>query len=158
MLIIAVGLNAVGASPACAEESEHASESIHHAAHDHHPNFPGMFVGITSESRREKGIALGIEYERRLNKSFGIGLVAEHTFGDLDFWVYAVPFAYHTGRWKFYIAPGIEDGDHGSESLLRIGGEYAYEVGEWEISPQLDWDLVDGEEAFVFGVVFGKGF
>lgn len=117
-----------------------------------------MFVGITSEQRREAGLAIGIEYERRLNKSFGIGLVAEHTFGDFNFWVYAVPFAYHTGRWKFYIAPGIEDGDHGSESLLRIGGEYAYEVGGWEVSPQLDWDFVDGEQVFVFGVVFGKGF
>ena len=158
MLIIVVGLNAVGASPACAEEGEHASESVHHAAHDFHPNFLGIFVGISSESRREKGIALGIEYERRLNKSFGVGLVAEHTSGDLDFWVYAVPFAYHTGRWKFYIAPGIEDGDHGSESLFRIGGEYAYEVGEWEISPQLDWDFVGGEQVWVLGVVIGKGF
>lgn len=92
MLIIAVDLNAVGASAACAEESEHASESVHHAAHDYHPNFLGMFVGITSES------------------------------------------------------------------LLRLGGEYAYEVGEWEISPQLDWDFVDGEQVWVLGVVFGKGF
>ena len=101
MVILAAGLSAVGTSPAYAEESEHESESGHEAAHDFHPNFLGMFVGVTSESRREKGIALGIEYERRLNKSFGVGLVAEHTVGDLDFWVYAVPFAYHTGRWKF---------------------------------------------------------
>ena len=158
MLIIAVGLNAVGASPTCAEESEHESEPVHHAAHDFHPNFLGIFVGISSESRRERGIALGIEYERRLNKSFGIGLVAEYTSGDLDFWVYAVPFAYHTGRWKLYVAPGIEDGDHGTESLIRIGAEYAYEVGGWEVSPQLDLDFVNGEEVFVLGVVFGKGF
>ena len=71
-----------------------------------------MFVGITSDSRRERGLALGVEYERRLNKSFGIGLVAE----------------------------------------------YAYEVGEWEISPQLDWDFVNGEQVLVLGVLFGKGF
>ena len=117
-----------------------------------------MFIGITSESRRERGLALGVEYERRLSNSFGIGLLAEHTFGDLNFWVYAVPFAYHTGRWKLYVAPGIEDGDHGSESLLRIGAEYGFEVGEWEISPQLDVDFIGGEEVWVLGVVFGKGF
>jgi len=157
-VLVSAVFSTVGASPAYAEESEHESESVHEAAHGFHPNFLGAFVGVTSESRREKGIPLGIEYERRLNKYIGIGLVAEYTFGDLDFWVYAVPFAYHTGRWKLYVAPGIEDGDHGSEPLIRIGAGYAYEVGEWEISPQLDLDFVDGEEVLVPGVVFGKGF
>ena len=158
MKTLLVVLFATCALPVYAQTVEHESASVHHAAHDFHPNFLGMFVGVTSEARREKGIALGIEYERRLNKSFGIGLLAEYTSGDLDFWVYAVPFAYHTGRWKFYIAPGIEDGHDGSESLIRIGAEYAYEVGAWEISPQLDWDFVDGEQVFVLGVVLGKGF
>ena len=87
VVIVAAVLSAVGASPAYAEESEHESAAGHEAAHDFHPNFLGVFVGITSEERREKGVALGIEYERRLNESFGVGLVAEHTFGDLNFWV-----------------------------------------------------------------------
>ena len=156
--LLLIGLSTIGAPLAFAEESEHIAASGHETEHDFHPNLLAVFVGVTNEDRREKGLALGIEYERRLNKSFGIGAVAEHTFGDLDFWVYAVPFAYHTGRWKFYVAPGIEDGDHGTESLLRLGGEYAYEVGAWEISPQLDWDFVDGEQVFVLGVTFGKGF
>ena len=158
MNTLLVVLCATCALPVYAQTVEHESAAVHDEAHGFHPNFLGAFVGVTSESRREKGVALGIEYERRLNKSFGIGLVAEYTFGDLDFWVYAVPFAYHTGRWKLYVAPGIEDGDHGTESLIRIGAEYAYEVGEWEISPQLDLDFVDGEEVWVLGVVFGKGF
>lgn len=126
--------------------------------HEFHRNFLAGFIGVTHEDRRDNGLALGIEYERRLNKSFGIGLLAEYTIGDLDFWVYAVPFAYHTGRWKLYIAPGIEDGEGGTESLVRLGAEYAFEVGEWEISPQLDVDFVDGEEVLVLGVVIGKGF
>jgi hypothetical protein len=140
-----------------AQTDEHEPNLDHESMHDFHPNLIALFVGVTDEGRHE-ALALGIEYERRLNESFGVGLVAEHTFGDLDFWVYAVPFAYHTGPWKFYIAPGVEDGDHGSESLVRVGGEYAFEVGDWEISPQLDVDLVDGEEVFVLGVTFGKGF
>ena len=78
--------------------------------------------------------------------------------GDLDFWVYALPFAYHSERWKFYVAPGVEDGDEGSEFLARVGGEYAFAAGTWEISPQLNVDFVDGEEVFVLGLVFGKGF
>jgi hypothetical protein len=140
-----------------AQTIEHGPNSGHEATHDIHPNFLALFVGITDEGRRE-AITLGIEYERRMNETFGIGLVVEHAFGDLDFWVYAVPFAYHTGRWKFFVAPGVEDGDHGSEALVRIGGEYAFEFSGWEISPQFDVDFVDGEEVFVLGVAFGKGF
>lgn len=84
--------------------------------------------------------------------------MAERTFRDFDSTVYAMPFAFHTGTWKFYVAPGIEDGDHGSETLVRLGTEYAFEVGAWEISPQLNIDFVDGDEILVLGVVFGKGF
>jgi len=137
-------------APACAEETEHHEEF--------HPNFLALFIGLTSEERRESGLALGIEYEYRLNRSFGIGVLAEHTFGDVDTTVYAMPFAYHTGRWKVYVAPGIEDGDLGNESLWRVGAEYAFEVGRWEVSPQLDIDFVDGDTALVLGVTIGKGF
>ena len=113
---------------------------------------------MTLEERRENGVALGFAYERLVSESFAIGVLAEHTFGDLDFTVYAVPFAFRTGRWKFYIAPGVEDGDHGTESLVRLGSEFAFEVGTWEISPHLAVDFVGGEEVLIPGVVFGKGF
>lgn len=129
-------------------------EAVEHAYHRH---VIALFAGVAHEGARDNGLALGIEYEHRLNARFGIGVLAEHTFGDIDTWVYAVPFAYHRGPWKVYAAPGIEDGEHGSESLLRLGGEYGFEVGEWEIAPQIDLDLVDGEETWVVGVTFGKG-
>ena len=157
-VLVAAGLAVISTPAVYAAEGEHESSSEHESTHDFHRNILALFVGVTHEERRENGAALGIEYERRLNESFGVGLVAEHTFGDLDFWVYAVPFAYHTGRWKLFIAPGVEDTDRGSESLVRLGGEYAYEVGTWEISPQLIVDFVDGEQVLVLGVTIGKGF
>ncbi len=138
--------------------SDHETTTHHESEHDFHPNLLALFVGLSHAGRRDNGVALGIEYERRFTRAFGVGAVIERTFGDEVIWVYVVPFAYHTGRWKFYVAPGIEDGDHGSESLIRLGGEYAYEVGGWEISPQLDVDIVDGDQVLVWGVTFGKGF
>ena len=72
--------------------------------------------------------------------------------------MYGVPFAYHNGQWKLYIAPGVEDGKHGTEFVARIGGEYAFEAGSWEISPQINVDFVDNEEIWVLGVVIGKEF
>ncbi len=56
------------------------------------------------------------------------------------------------------MSSGIEDSDHASESLIRVGGEYAFEVGAWEIAPQINVDFVDGEETVVAGVLIGKGF
>jgi len=156
--VLALLLIVIGAPPAIAQTDEHESVSDHETAHDFHRNLLALFVGGTHEGRRDNGLALGIEYERRLNESFGAGVLAEHTFGDLDFSVYAVPFAYRTGRWKLFIAPGVEDGDHGSESLVRLGGEYAYEIGAGEISPQLDVDFSGGDQTLVLGVTFGKGF
>lgn len=87
-----------------------------------------------------------------------MGGVIERAFGDHDFWVFAVPFAYHTGAWKWYVAPGMENkDDHKNEFLVRIGLEYAFEVGEYELSPQVDVDFVDGEQEYVIGVVFARG-
>lgn len=38
------------------------------------------------------------------------------------------------------------------------GDDFAFAVGEWEISPQVDIDLVDGEQAWVLGLTFGTAF
>ncbi len=141
------------------DSSEHESASAHESAHESHQNVVSFFAGVNHAGRRKNGAALGVGYERLLNESFAIGVLAERTFGDADFWVYAVPFSYRVDRWKFYIAPGIEDSDaHGTESLVRLSAEYAFEAGSWEISPQLAVDFVDGEEVLILGVVFGKGF
>ena len=102
---------------------------------------------------------LGVEYARRFSESFSIAALAERTFGDLDFWVVAVPFGYSLGQWKFFAGPGVEILDDGNNELLvRVGGEYIFEVGEWEVAPQLSIDFVDGDNALVLGVAIGKSF
>lgn len=144
-------------SAMCGQELESSADE---GGHDFHRNWAAFFVGWTSEERRDKGAAFGVEYARHLTPSFAIGAIAERTFGDFDVWVFAVPFAYRTGPWKFYIAPGVEDADltGGGEFLLRLGGEYAFEVGEWELAPQLDIDFVGGDQVIILGVTLGKSF
>lgn len=134
-----------------------AAEDEHHSFH---ANFLGVFAGVTDEDRRERAATFGIEYERRLSERFGIGALVEHAFGDLDFTIYAIPFAWHAGPWKWYVAPGIENSDHhsGNEFLLRVGVEYGFEIGDYEIAPQFDVDFVDGEEVLVLALTFGRGF
>lgn len=144
-----------------AQHEAASTETGHPAGHAHHENTIGLFIGHATEDvgSRENGVALGLEYERRLSPGFGIGGIVEHTYGDLDVWVYALSFAYHSGPWKLYAAPGIEDTERGNERMLRLGIEYGFSVGKWEISPQLDIDFVEREaEVLVFGLTFARGF
>jgi hypothetical protein len=157
------GLASIAASLLLASAPLSAEQAAPHDSpgHSYHRNGIGFFLGAATEEAgsRENGVALGIEYERRLSASFGIGGIAEHTYGDLDVWVYAVSFAYHTGPWRMYAAPGIEDTRHGSEKMLRLGVEYGIPVGRWEIAPQFDIDIVDREaEVLVLGLTFARGF
>ncbi len=159
-LLIALVL--CGAPLVSAYADEHEGEGAHEGGLEYHPNMLGFFLGHTFEGRLET-FALGIEYERRVSRTFGIGVFAEYVTDDVDFFVYGVPFAYHNGRFKTYLAPGVEDSsEEGTEFMLRVGAEYGFEVGEWEISPQLNLDYVDKEGGWegtwVLGVLIGKGF
>jgi hypothetical protein len=159
VVLCAVCTAPVNAQTAEHDSSEHESAAVHESDHASHKNVLALFVGATHVARRENGLALGVGYVRQLNESFGIGVLAEHTFGDENFTVYAVPFTYRVDRWMFYIAPGIEDSDaHGTESLVRLSAEYAFEAGTWEISPQIAVDFVGGDAVLILGLVFGKGF
>jgi hypothetical protein len=122
-------------------------------------NSAGVFVGVTGENRRENGFTLALTYERRFSESFGVGVEAERVFGDLEFWLATVPFAYHYKAWKLFAGPGIEmPDDADNEFLVRIGGEYAFEAGRWEIAPVLAVDFVDSETEVVAGLGFLYGF
>ena len=58
-----------------------------------------------------------------------------------------------------YVAPGIEHEEgHGDHYMVRLGVEYAFQVGKYEIAPQLDVDFVNGDTVFVMGLTFGLGF
>ena len=134
------------------------AEEAEHGAH-HHKNHVGVFVGLTHE-RRENGLALGIDYARRVSDSFSIGAFAERTWGDFNFDVYGVSIAYHVDRWTWAIGPGIEDSQLGNERLWRLGVGYSIDLDERGtiLTPNFYIDIVDGEQVYVLGVALGKGF
>ncbi len=122
-------------------------------------NTAGVFFGLTGEDRRDTGYTVALTYERHFSESFGLGLEVERVFGDLNFWVATVPFAYHFKAWKVFAGPGLEmPDDADNELLVRIGGEYAFEVGRWTIAPTLPLHFVDGETETVGGLGFLYGF
>ena len=129
------------------------------SAQEHHleENEIAVFVGIAHEGR-DDGVAIGVEYERRIDESLGLGLLVEHTFGDLKTWVFAVPLTLHVEDWKFVLAPGIEDRDGRSENLVRIAVGYEFETSNVKMTPTVNVDFVDDETVFVLGVAFGWPF
>ena len=138
----------------CWSATAYTAEEDHHK---HESNEIAVFIGLTHE-RRENGAALGLEYERRIDETLGIGVIAERTWGDFDFWVFAVPLTLHVDRWKFVLAPGIEESGGQSENLVRIAVGYEFESSKAKVTPSLSVDFVDGEAVFVLGVAFGTGF
>lgn len=141
-------------------EEQHADQQeVQHE--QHHPKIPGhtlgIFLGDTTEERRD-GFTVGLEYEYRFSERYGVGLTLEHVAGDFHTDVLVAPVAWHEGPWKFYAGPGVEDGEEGTEALFRMGVEYGFHIGKFEISPQVDMDFVGGDRLLVFGVVFAIGF
>ena len=125
--------------------------------HEHPGNEIAAFAGLADEGG-ENALALGLEYERRINDVLGIGVLAEKTGGDINSWVYAVPITIHAEWWKLIVAPGIEEKHGHTESLIRIGVGREFEVSELKITPSLSIDFVDGETIYLLGVSFGIAF
>ncbi len=132
-----------------------ASEEGHEA--EHSKNVIAGFIGLTHE-RRENGLALGIEYERKLTESVGIGLLAERTWGDFDFWVVAAPVYFGTDTWRFGIGPGVEYADDSTKGLVRAAIAYEFAGEKLHYAPGLAIDFVDGEQVYVLGIAVGLGF
>ena len=63
---------------------------------EHKANEIAGFIGIAHE-HNDYAPALGLEYERRISSALGVGLLAEKAWGDIDSWVYAIPFIFHVG-------------------------------------------------------------
>ena len=138
------------------QAGHHDDEHEHHA----HRNVFGTFFGITDENRGGRAFTFGLEYNRWVTDDFGIGVGIERAWGDLNFNLVTVPFAWRSGRWKFFAGPGLEKADDhdDSEFLVRAGVEYEFRHRAFEIAPKLMVDYVNDEYVFVVGVVIGHGF
>lgn len=169
-LLYALALAA--ATAAVSVRAEEPSHGVEGEGEHFHRNVIAGFIGVTGEDRRERALTLGLDYNRWVTRSFGVGFGVERALGDLDFTVYTVPFSYRFGACKLFAALGWEDQDHhqsaghgegseqhgGNEFLVRAGVEYAFELGRCEISPKFMIDYVDDDVVLVGGLSIGYGF
>lgn len=138
-----------------------ASDDEHH---EMKKNIVGVFGGFTSVSGETNG-TFGIEYERRINENFGVGIIFEKTpnahHGD---GVNLYMGQLHLHPWqelRLSIGYGKEDilhdGVH-SEDVWRFGAAYDFHVGGLGLAPAFNLDRVNGHTAKVFGIALTKAF
>jgi hypothetical protein len=85
---------ALAAQPVMAQEAEgeDAAEWAEEGRHE-----LGVFLGIT-DKKSDTGFSVGLDYEYRLSRMFGIGGLLEYTGSDFRDGIVAVPFTCTPGR------------------------------------------------------------
>ena len=153
-LIGVVFILIVLASGVCrAEEEKGREENVG-------PHRLELLLGNTHDDG-ENGFTVGLGYEYRVNQFFGVGGLVEWVRDELREWVFAVPLVLHPYKgWRFIVGPGIqvERATSNKDFLFRVGTGYEFEIDRWSITPEFNFDIVDGEGIAVFGVSFGYGF
>jgi hypothetical protein len=149
-----------GGSPALAESDEASDGSVPEWAEDGR-NEIAIFIGVTDVAD-DPGPSLGLDYEYRFSRPFGLGGTIEWTGADLREGLVVVSFDWHVWKeMKLFIAPGVEIETRDGTDLfvVRIGIEYGFDIGKgWEIAPSLNFDFTSEDTAVVVGAAFGTKF
>ena len=107
---------------------------------------------------------IGFDYERRFTQLFGVGGMFDWVVeGRREFLLGPIAFLHPFAGSKFWLAPLAErvreTGDW--DLVWRIGAGWDFTIGKsgkYSISPNVNYDITDEHELWVFGVAFGLGF
>jgi hypothetical protein len=120
----------------------------------------GLILGYT-ELRGGGGATLGLVYERRLRRGFGVGVFGEYVFGEKQVPVCGALFVLHpTERLTLSVGVGAEFDDGEAERLVRLGGMYRlYERGGFAIAPAIHVDFLETRDPVaILAVEISRGF
>ena len=110
-----------------------------------------------TDAESETGVSIGVEYEYRASRLWGVGALVELTTETRDVLV-AVPVSLHFyGSFRVLAAPAVEFGEP-KVAAFRLGLGY-----DWDLSPRhnigldsfVDF-LEDGRRSFVLAFSFGS--
>ena len=159
-LLLVFLLLGVAQPPVRAEPAETGAKERPEWAEDGRDEL-AVFVGVTDVAG-DPGPSLGLDYEHRFMRLFGLGATVEYTSADLRDWLLAVSFNWHVWKeLKLFAAPGAElEKKDGSDSfVLRLGVEYGFDIGKkWEVAPALNVDFTSDDTAIVIGAGFARKF
>ena len=115
-----------------------------------------IFVGGVTNSE-SSAFALGIDYQYRISKIVGVGLVMDYSFGDIESLLLAPAVFLHVSALEFVVAPGMELSNDDISGIIRLGVSYEFELTErLTLSPSLLYDTERNlEESIVYGLAIG---
>ena len=122
------------------------------------PHHLSALVAGTLETD-EQAPSIGLDYEYRTSEFLGLGVVAEHAFGEIDGSTYLLVADLHiTPQFILQTGPGVEFINDEAEVVMRIGCLHEWVFDKWTVSPQLHYDWNSAEDSIVVGVAFGRAF
>ncbi len=126
---------------------------------EHRHHFSVIFAGTSLVDEDETGFTLGGDYEYRINKNFGTGIVLERAFGTVDATTLLAVVDLHVWRdLIIQVGPGVEFTEDETVVAGRLGAVYEFELPQnVTLSPQVHYDI-SREDAIVFGVAVGRAF
>jgi hypothetical protein len=140
-------------------------------AHEEHANHAGLFVGAASHLHTdETGIAVGLEYSRRLTHRVYLDVFAEYASSKLERdLIFGIPLeVVPVGGLALWAGPGIEvlsveEEETGTEKnetgfLLRVGAGYYLPLGRLTLRPTFNADYAGGHWTLVYGAALGVPF
>jgi len=103
---------------------------------------------------------MGTKYEYHFSETNGVGGLIEYSSGELDSWVIAVPLFIHPYKGlRLLGAIGFDERNNDTEFLFRAGIGYKFKINDkWNIIPEFNYDFVEGDEKYGYGVIFNYEF
>lgn len=154
------------ALPGVAEESSahgsHSAATVRGIPHsdDHPPHHLSILVAETLiNGSSNDGLTIGLDYEYRLSRLLGVGVVVERAAGAIDATtVFAVADLHIWRGLAVQVGLGSEYIEETAFLAARAGVlyEFVFDSG-YTLSPQVHFDASD-ENSIVWGVSFGKSF
>ncbi len=127
-------------------------------------HIPGVFIGVTHIDN-EAEFTFGVEYEYKLDKQWGLGLIYERTNNAHhgDGVSVSLASAYFHPNKSIRLGVGIGEervgGSHShSDTLYRLSAAYDFHIGEFGIAPAIAVDFVNDQEALVIGFAVTRPF
>lgn len=128
-----------------------------------HPHHISIFGGYSSDFKKDNGFKLGLEYEYRLSRLFGIGGMLDFTGADFEiFAISAGADIYPVKDVPLFLGAGFgaknEKADKWKPFFRTIAG-YNFHVGKFSLGPVVMYDIYNARKNVIsFGVAFGLGF
>ncbi len=165
LLLFLISISNSMASESVTEGHESAA-----AEHEWHKNHAAVFIGGMApvSNSKETSFALGLSYERRLNETFGLEVLADFTIGSHERTaLFATGVTYRPFNdlgLKLMTGPGFEIEDEDGHStqvnfIYGVGAAWEFHFGDVSVAPTVYADFLGATKTNItFGISIGTGF